>query len=48
MSSLNSPSRALSRLQTKTISCELQNISGNTVIKIKSVVIFINITYYYY
>jgi hypothetical protein len=28
----------------KLISCELQNISGNTVIKVKSVVIFINIT----
>jgi hypothetical protein len=44
MSSLNSPSRALSCLQIKTTSCELQNISGNSVIKVKSVVIFINIT----
>jgi hypothetical protein len=43
MSSFNSPSRALSRLQIKFISCELQNISGNTVIQIKSA-IFINIT----
>jgi hypothetical protein len=44
MSSLNSLSRALSCLQIKIISCELQNISENTVIKIKSAVIFINIT----
>jgi hypothetical protein len=36
MSSLNSPSRALSCLQIKLISCELQNISGNTVIKFSS------------
>jgi hypothetical protein len=28
----------------KLISCELQNTSGNTVIKIKSIIIFINIT----
>jgi hypothetical protein len=50
LSSLNSPSRALSCLQIKIISCELQNISGNTVIKIKSVVIFINISllFFYY
>jgi hypothetical protein len=41
LSSLNLPSRALSCLQLKVISCEVQNISGNTVIKIKSVVIFI-------
>jgi hypothetical protein len=44
MSSLNSPSRALSCLQIQIISCELQNISGNTVIKIEAVIIFINIT----
>jgi hypothetical protein len=45
LSSLSSPSCAISCLQIKIISCELQNISGNTVIKIKSVVIFINITF---
>jgi hypothetical protein len=33
LSSLNSPSRTLSCLQIKIISCELQNISGNTVTK---------------
>jgi hypothetical protein len=43
VSSLKSQSRALSCLHIKMISCELQNISGNTVIKTKSV-IFINIT----
>jgi hypothetical protein len=36
LSLLNSPSRALSCLQIKLISCELQNISGNTVIKCSS------------
>jgi hypothetical protein len=36
LSSLNSPSRALSCLQIKLFSCELQNISGNTVIKFSS------------
>jgi hypothetical protein len=35
LSSFNSPSRALSCLQIKIISSELQNISGNTVIKNK-------------
>jgi hypothetical protein len=39
--SFNSPSRALSCLQIKIILRDLQNISGNGVIKIKSV-IFIN------
>jgi hypothetical protein len=38
------PNPTLSCLQIKIISRELQNISGNSVIKIKSVVIFINIT----
>jgi hypothetical protein len=44
LSSLNSPSRALSCLQIKVISCELQNISRNTVIKNKICYYF----YYYY
>jgi hypothetical protein len=44
LSSLSSPSRALFCLQIQIILCELQNISGNIVIKIKFVVIFINIT----
>jgi hypothetical protein len=35
LSSLSSPSRPLFCLQIKLISCELQNISGNTVIKNK-------------
>jgi hypothetical protein len=36
LSSPNSPLHALSCLQIKPISCELQNISGNTVIKFSS------------
>jgi hypothetical protein len=48
LSSLNSPSRALSCLQIKLISCELQNIPGNTVIKNKILFLLILLYYYYY
>jgi hypothetical protein len=46
LSSLNSPS--FSCLQVKIISCELQNISGNTVIKNKICYCYYYYHYYYY
>jgi hypothetical protein len=48
LSSLNSPSRALSCLRIKIISCELQNISRNTVIKNKMLLFLLILLYYYY
>jgi hypothetical protein len=48
LSSLNSPSPALSCLQIKLISCELQNILGNAVIKNKILLFLLIFLYYYY
>jgi hypothetical protein len=48
LSSPSSPSGAFSCLQIKIISCELQNISGNTVIKYNLLLFLLILLYYYY